>query len=159
MVIFCNDHGLNFFLDKMPTFAVGAAPQYVNSDEGCDIPSLEPLKGEVDLSWHIINTRIDKEFDLQFIESLLTNPEWATQFRIRELVDKTGTQGVELLMWLAMRAALTTCAGKDRLIPCRSRAPVGGVAPRADQQWHVVVLVGVGHAKVQIHPVQKIGLW
>ena len=25
-VVFYNDHGLNFFLDKMPTFAVGAAP-------------------------------------------------------------------------------------------------------------------------------------
>jgi protocatechuate 4,5-dioxygenase beta chain len=25
-VMFCNDHGLNFFLDKMPTFAVGGAP-------------------------------------------------------------------------------------------------------------------------------------
>ena len=27
VVIFYNDHGLNFFLDKMPTFAVGAAAQ------------------------------------------------------------------------------------------------------------------------------------
>ncbi len=26
-VIFYNDHGLNFFLDKLPTFAVGAAPE------------------------------------------------------------------------------------------------------------------------------------
>ena len=50
---------------------------------------------------------INKEFDLQFMESLLSNPEWATQFSIHELVEKTGTQGVELLMWLAMRAALT----------------------------------------------------
>jgi protocatechuate 4,5-dioxygenase beta chain len=25
-VVFYNDHGLNFFLDKMPTFAIGAAP-------------------------------------------------------------------------------------------------------------------------------------
>jgi protocatechuate 4,5-dioxygenase beta chain len=28
IVMFYNDHGLNFFLDKMPTFAVGAAAQY-----------------------------------------------------------------------------------------------------------------------------------
>jgi protocatechuate 4,5-dioxygenase beta chain len=200
IVIFYNDHGLNFFLDKMPTFAVGAATQYVNSDEGWGIPSLEPLRGEVDLSWHIINTLVDKEFDvvtcqdmlvdhacslplklfypegnypvtvvpvcintvqfplpkasrcyalgkavgqaiqswgsdkkvavlasgglshqldgeragfinkqfdLQFLQSLETNPEWATQFSVHELVEKTGTQGVELLMWLAMRGALT----------------------------------------------------
>jgi len=26
-VIFYNDHGLNFFLDKMPTFAIGAAAE------------------------------------------------------------------------------------------------------------------------------------
>ena len=33
-VVFYNDHGLNFFLDKMPTFAIGAAPEYRNADEG-----------------------------------------------------------------------------------------------------------------------------
>ena len=38
-VIFYNDHGLNFFLDKMPTFAVGAAPEYRNDDEGWGIPT------------------------------------------------------------------------------------------------------------------------
>ena len=27
VVVFSNDHGLNFFLDKMPTFAVGAAAE------------------------------------------------------------------------------------------------------------------------------------
>lgn len=73
MVIFYNDHGLNFFLDKMPTFAVGAAPQYVNSDEGWGIPSLEPLKGEVDLSWQIINHLVDKEFDITTCQELLVD--------------------------------------------------------------------------------------
>ena len=37
-VVFYQDHGLNFFLDKMPTFAVGAAAEYRNSDEGWGIP-------------------------------------------------------------------------------------------------------------------------
>jgi protocatechuate 4,5-dioxygenase beta chain len=50
---------------------------------------------------------INKDFDLKFMESLLSNPEWATQFSIHELVEKTRTQGIELLAWLAMRAALT----------------------------------------------------
>jgi protocatechuate 4,5-dioxygenase beta chain len=204
VVIFYNDHGLNFFLDKMPTFAVGAAPRYHNADEGWGIPTLPPFSGEMDLSWQIINTLVEKEFDivscqemlvdhactlplkllwpqgdcpvtvvpvcintvqfplpkagrvyamgkavgeaiaawgskktvavlasgglshqldgqragfinkdfdLKFMDSLLTNPEWATQFSIHELVEKTGTQGVELLMWLAMRAALTAGSG------------------------------------------------
>lgn len=73
MVIFYNDHGLNFFLDKMPTFAIGAAPQYVNSDEGWGIPSLEPLKGELDLSWDIINSLIDKEFDVVTCQEMLVD--------------------------------------------------------------------------------------
>ena len=203
VVVFYNDHGLNFFLDKMPTFAVGAAAQYQNADEGWGIPTLPPFKGCPDLSWHIINHLVDKEFDvvtcqemlvdhaftlplklfwpgascpvltvpicintvqfplpsaarcyrlgqavgeairtwdsdlkvavmgtgglshqldgeragfinkkfdLEFLDSLQDNPAWATQFSIHELVEKTGTQGVELLMWLAMRGALGASA-------------------------------------------------
>lgn len=222
MVIFYNDHGLNFFLDKMPTFAIGAAPLYVNSDEGWGIPSLEPLKGEIDLSWEIINSLIDKEFDvvtcqemlvdhacslplklfypegnypvtvvpvcintvqfplpkasrvyalgkavgaavaawnsdkkvafvasgglshqldgeragfinkefdLKFMESLISNPEWATQFSIHELVEKTGTQGVELLAWLAMRAALTAAQGSGvRKVHSNYHIPISNTA-------------------------------
>jgi protocatechuate 4,5-dioxygenase beta chain len=222
VVVFYNDHGLNFFLDKMPTFAVGAAAQYNNADEGWGIPTLPPFQGEPDLSWQIINTLIEKEFDivscqemlvdhactlplkllwpegacpvtvvpvcintvqfplpkasrvyamgkavgeaiaawdssktvavigsgglshqldgeragfinkafdLQFMESLLTNPEWATQFSIHELVEKSGTQGVELLMWLAMRAALTTGAGAGvRKVHSNYHIPISNTA-------------------------------
>ena len=198
-VIFYQDHGLNFFLDKMPTFSVGAAPEYHNADEGWGIPTLAPTRGDVDLSWHLINKLIDREFDittcqemlvdhaftiplklfwpqspcpipavpvcintvqfplpsarrcyafgqavgdairswdsnkkvvvigtgglshqldgeragfinkdfdLKFMDSMIHDPAWATQFSIHELVEKTGTQGVELLMWLAARAAV-----------------------------------------------------
>jgi protocatechuate 4,5-dioxygenase beta chain len=49
---------------------------------------------------------INKEFDLRFMDSMVDDPQWATQFTTRELVEHTGTQGVELLMWLAARAAL-----------------------------------------------------
>jgi len=202
VVIFYNDHGLNFFLDKMPTFAVGAAAEYRNADEGWGIPEVPPFKGEQKLAWHLIEQLIardfdlttcqemvvdhaltlpmallwpdhersgwpvrivpvcintvqfplpsakrcyalgeavgeavrawksdervlvmgtgglshqldgeragfiNKDFDLQFMESLVHDPRWATQYSIHELVEKTGTQGVELLMWLAARAAL-----------------------------------------------------
>lgn len=206
VVVFYNDHGLNFFLDKMPTFAVGAAPEYHNADEGWGIPTLPPFKGDQDLSWHLIkglvardfdlttcqemlvdhaftlplkllypqdgscpvrtvpiciNTVqfplpsarrcfqlgqavgelvrqwdsdarvlmlgtgglshqldgeragfINKSFDLEFMASLIDNPSWATRYSIEELVELTGTQGVELLMWLATRAALGTQARK-----------------------------------------------
>ena len=49
---------------------------------------------------------INRDFDLQFMESLIHDPKWATQFNSTQLVEKAGTQGVELLMWLASRAAL-----------------------------------------------------
>lgn len=199
VVVVYNDHGLNFFLDKMPTFAVGAAAEYRNADEGWGIPQVPPFTGELDLSWHLIESLvaegfdlttcqemvvdhafalpmallwpnqawpvkvvpvcintvqfplpsaarcyalgeaigravrswasgqrvlvlgtgglshqldgqragfINKDFDLQFMESLVHDPRWATQFSIHELVEKAGTQGVELLMWLSTRAAL-----------------------------------------------------
>jgi len=222
IVLFYNDHGLNFFLDKMPTFAVGAAAHYHNADEGWGIPTLSPLQGELDLSWQIINTLVEKEFDivtcqemlvdhactlplklfwpngeapvtvvpvcintvqfplpkpsrvyalgkavgeairawdsskkvavmasgglshqldgeragfinkafdLQFLDSLDTNPEWATQFSVHELVEKTGTQGVELLMWLAMRGALATGGGpKVRRVSSNYHIPISNTA-------------------------------
>ena len=222
VVIFYNDHGLNFFLDKMPTFAVGAAQQYHNADEGWGIPTLAPLQGQPDLSWQIINHLVEhefdvttcqemlvdhactlplklfwpqgdcpvtvvpvcintvqfplpharrvyalgraigdaiaawdstkkvtvvasgglshqlegeragfinKEFDLQFMQSLETNPEWATQFSIHELVAKTGTQGIELLAWLAMRAALGAGKGSGvRKVHSNYHIPISNTA-------------------------------
>ena len=40
------------------------------------------------------------------MDSLLHDPAWATQFSNVELVERVGTQGIELLMWLAARGAL-----------------------------------------------------
>ena len=47
---------------------------------------------------------INKDFDLKFMESMVHDPAWATQFSIHELVEKTGT-GVETLD-VARRAAV-----------------------------------------------------
>jgi len=216
-VVFYNDHGLNFFLDKMPTFAVGAAPEYRNADEGWGIPTLPPFKGQPDLSWHIIEHLVEKEFDittcqemlvdhaftvplklfwpdsipvttvpicintvqfplpsarrcyalgqavgeavrswdgdkkvvvigtgglshqldgeragfinkpfdLKFMDSLVNDPEWATQYSIHELVEKTGTQGVELVMWLATRGAVS---GPVRKVHTNYHIPISNTA-------------------------------
>ena len=199
-VVIYNDHGLNFFLDQMPTFAVGAAPEYQNADEGWGIPTLPPYPGELDLSWHLIESLVEeefdivtcqemlvdhaftlplellwpnqhpcpvrtvpvcintvqfplptaarcfkfgqaigraieswdsaarvvvigtgglshqldgqragfinKEFDLMFMDKLITDPLWVTRYSIPDLVELTGTQGVELLNWLTTRGAL-----------------------------------------------------
>jgi protocatechuate 4,5-dioxygenase, beta chain len=217
-VVFYNDHGLNFFLDKMPTFAVGAAPEYRNADEGWGLPTLPPFRGAPELSWHIIehlvrrefdittcqemlvdhaftlplklfwpdgdcpvltvpvcintvqhplpsarrclalgravgeavacwpgNQRvvmigtgglshqldgeragfINKPFDLKFMDTLIAEPEWATQYSIHELVEKTGTQGVELLMWLAARGAVP---GRVREVHRNYHIPISNTA-------------------------------
>jgi len=217
-VVFYNDHGLNFFLDKMPTFAVGAAPEYRNADEGWGIPTLAPFRGEQDLSWQVINHlvakdfdittcqemlvdhaftlplklfwpdgtcpvttvpvcintvqfplpsakrcyalgqaagdavrawdsdkrvviigtgglshqldgeragHINKAFDLEFMDSLIANPQWATQYSVHELVEKTGTQGIEILMWLAARAAVS---GDVRKVHTNYHIPISNTA-------------------------------
>ena len=218
-VVFYNDHGLNFFLDKMPTFSVGAAKEYLNADEGWGIPTLPPFKGAPSLSWKLIDALIEEEFDLttcqemlvdhaftlplklmwpdhvsppvitipicintvqfplpsakrcfklgqavgraiqswdddlkvvmvgtgglshqldgqragfinktfdtEFMDSLVQNPEWATQYSIEELVEKAGTQGVELVMWLAARGALP---GSVKSITSTYHIPISNTA-------------------------------
>ena len=72
-VVVYNDHGLNFFLDKMPTFAIGAAAEYHNADEGWGIPTLPPFKGDPDLSWHIIESVVADEFDPVSCQEMLVD--------------------------------------------------------------------------------------
>ncbi|HYA59820.1 MAG TPA: class III extradiol dioxygenase family protein [Burkholderiaceae bacterium] len=217
-VIVYNDHGLNFFLDKQPTFAIGAAPEYRNADEGWGIPVVPSFAGDLDLSWHLINCLIadefdivtcqemsvdhaftlpmallwpdqkwpvrtvpvcvntvqfplptaqrcyklgqsigraiqsfdrdsrvliigtgglshqlegkragfiNKQFDLQFMDSLISNPTWATQFSDLDLVEQAGTQGVELLNWLVARACLT---GRASLKHSNFHIPISNTA-------------------------------
>jgi len=72
-VVFYNDHGLNFFLDKLPTFAVGAAPEYRNSDEGWGIPTVRPFRGDPALSWHLIDSLVADEFDITMCQEMLVD--------------------------------------------------------------------------------------
>jgi protocatechuate 4,5-dioxygenase beta chain len=70
-VVFYNDHGLNFFLDKVPTFAVGASAEYRSEDEGWGIPVSRPVPGDADMSWHLINTLVADEFDVAMCQDML----------------------------------------------------------------------------------------
>jgi len=70
-VVFYNDHGLNFFLDKLPTFAVGATAEYRSADEGWGIPVSRPIPGDADLSWHLINALVADEFDVTTCQEML----------------------------------------------------------------------------------------
>ena len=70
-VVFYNDHGLNFFLHKLPTFAVGASAEYRSEDEGWGIPVSRPVPGDADMSWHLINTLVADEFDVTMCQDML----------------------------------------------------------------------------------------
>ena len=72
-VVVYNDHGLNFFLDKMPTFAIGAAEEYVNADEGWGLPVVKPFPGDQNLSWQIIESLVADEFDITSCQEMLVD--------------------------------------------------------------------------------------
>ena len=200
-VVFYNDHGLNFFLDKLPTFAIGAAAEYQHADEGWGLPVARPYPGDPAFSWHLIEQLVADEFDMTTCQEMLVDhaftvplsllwpgadarpvrtipieintvqhplpsaarclklgqavgraiesyaqdcrvlvvgtgglshqldgtragfinrafdemclakivdePEALTRYSIQQLVEQAGSQGVELLNWIAMRGALT----------------------------------------------------
>ncbi len=219
VVAFYNDHGLNFFLDKLPTFAIGAAAEYRNEDEGWGIPVSQTAKGDPDLSWHLINGAVEEGFDITMcqemlvdhaltiplsllwpgkgawpvrivpvaintvqhplpsvrrclqlgrsigrgietfpgeakvlvigtgglshqldgaragfinmafdklcLDKLVTDPDALTRFTIHDVVEQAGSQGVEVLNWVAMRGALTgtvTEASRNYHIPISNTA-------------------------------------
>lgn len=200
-VVIYNDHGLSFFLDHIPTFAIGAAEEYPNEDSGWGLEVLPPVHGDLELSWHIIESLvadefditicqemkvdhgfmvpmmtmwpdakawpvrtvpiavntvqhplpsaarcyklgralgraiesypedvkvvvfgtggmshqlqgeragfINKPFDTMFMKKLVEDPEALTRLSNADLVEQAGSEGVELIMWLAMRGAMT----------------------------------------------------
>jgi len=199
-IVIYNDHGLNFFLDQVPTFALGCADRYDNADEGWGLQTQASFEGDAQFSWHLaeslirqefdlttcqemlvdhgfivpmslmwrhlpswpvkavplaVNTvqhpipsarrllrlghalrqaiesypedlkvvifgtggmshqlqgeragHIDVDFDLQCMASVINDPEWLASLSIDEIIRKAGTEGVETIMWLAMRGAL-----------------------------------------------------
>jgi protocatechuate 4,5-dioxygenase beta chain len=70
-VMIYNDHGLNFFLDNMPTFAIGTAHNYRNADEGWGPPEPRTFKGDPQLSWHMIESLVTDEFDVSSCQEML----------------------------------------------------------------------------------------
>lgn len=199
-IVVYNDHGLNFFLDKVPTFALGCADTYHNADEGWALKPVAPFTGNAPFSWHLaeklveqefdictcqemkvdhgfvnpiralygtrddwpittiplaVNTvqhpvpsalrcfklgkalriaiesygedlkvvvfgtgglshqlqgeragLIDVDFDLECIDRIAGDPEWLTRLTNSQIMRRTGTEGIETIMWLVMRGAL-----------------------------------------------------
>jgi len=62
------------------------------------------------------------------MDSLVSNPAWATAFGSLDLVEKTGTQGVQLLVWLAMRAALSATCPRVKEVHRNHHIPISKTA-------------------------------
>lgn len=69
-IVVYNDHGLEVFLDRVPTFGVGAAEQYLPGDEGWGPRPLPPFRGDTELSWHLIEHLVAQEFDVTMFQEL-----------------------------------------------------------------------------------------
>jgi protocatechuate 4,5-dioxygenase beta chain len=50
---------------------------------------------------------INRDFDKLCLEKLVDDPDALTGYSNHDLVEFAGTQGIEILMWIAMRCALT----------------------------------------------------
>ena len=81
-VVFYNDHGLNFFLDKMPTFAIGSGPQYINGDEGWGQPNYPPFASEEKLAWQLINYLVDHDFDMTICQDMMVDHAFALPLKL-----------------------------------------------------------------------------
>jgi protocatechuate 4,5-dioxygenase beta chain len=81
-VVLYNDHGLNFFLDNLPTFAVGAAFEYSTRDEGWGLPALPPYKGYPELSWHVIESLVEQDFDIAMCQELAVDHAFINPMRL-----------------------------------------------------------------------------
>lgn len=62
-VVVFNDHGNTFFLDRVPTFAVGVAETYNPVDEGWGPRAIPAFEGAVDFSWHFVDKLVERHFD------------------------------------------------------------------------------------------------
>jgi protocatechuate 4,5-dioxygenase beta chain len=69
-IVVYNDHGGDFFFDKYPTFAVGAADRYGIADEGWGPRPLPEPEGDAAFSWHLCESLVYDEFDIAVCQEL-----------------------------------------------------------------------------------------
>lgn len=65
-----NDHGADFFFDKYPTFAVGAAEHYAIADEGFGVRPLPTIPGDLAFSQHLCRSLVYDEFDITVCQEM-----------------------------------------------------------------------------------------
>lgn len=71
MIVIYNDHGLNFFLDNKPTFALGTALDYVNGDEGFGPPPPRRFASDAGFAWHVAESLVEDEFDIATCQEMV----------------------------------------------------------------------------------------
>jgi len=81
IIVVYNDHGLNFFLDKMPTFALGCADIYHNADEGWGLKPQAPFPGHAQFSWHVAESLMEQEFDICTCQEMLVDHGFVNPIR------------------------------------------------------------------------------
>lgn len=62
-ILFSNDHFTSFFLDVIPTFALGVAATHEIADEGWGRRALPPVPGDTELGWHLARSLVEEGFD------------------------------------------------------------------------------------------------
>src|SRR3954466_9782541 len=70
VIVIYNDHAAAFSLEMLPTFAIGAAGSYVPADEGYGARDVPGARGNLDLSWHLVDSVIPAGFDLAVCQKL-----------------------------------------------------------------------------------------
>ena len=69
-VVIFNDHGNAFFLDKVPTFAIGCAESYNPIDEGWGPRKIPPFLGHSQFGWHLTDHLVQSSFDPMIIQEI-----------------------------------------------------------------------------------------
>jgi len=82
VIVVYNDHGLNFFLDKVPTFAIGCADHYENADEGWGLETVAPFPGDAAFSWHLAESLIEQEFDMCTCQEMRVDHGFVNPMRV-----------------------------------------------------------------------------
>ncbi|HEY4372497.1 MAG TPA: class III extradiol dioxygenase family protein [Burkholderiales bacterium] len=69
-IVVYNDHAAEFFFDRYPTFALGAAESYGIADEGFGVRPLPTVPGHLAFSQHLCEALVYDEFDLTVCQEL-----------------------------------------------------------------------------------------
>jgi protocatechuate 4,5-dioxygenase, beta chain len=69
-VVVFNDHGNAFFLDRVPTFAIGCAEEYRPVDEGWGPRAIPPFRGHAQFGWHLLDRLVESRFDPMIVQEI-----------------------------------------------------------------------------------------